>query len=166
MVMATSASVTSITGNRAFFSQTLNDELKLALEQLAQHPLNPHMETSLQGLLTQWPDAVDVHIAIFKFYFRIGQYANAERFVWKTITILCAHLEINRNYKKFNTCYFNWLENDSAPRHLLFCLKALGVIRLRRGRILAAKSVLQKLAELDPHDEIGGDNYLQIANSF
>jgi hypothetical protein len=41
----------------------------------------------------------------------------------------------------------------------------LGVIRLRRNRVRLAECVLSKLLELDPQDEIGGSNFLQIARS-
>jgi Flp pilus assembly protein TadD len=51
-------------------------------------------------------------------------------------------------------------------RVYLFSLKALGVVRLRRGRVADAERVLTKLLELDPQDEIGGRNFLDIATSF
>ncbi len=82
------------------------------------------------------------------------------------MTLTSRRSGFNRNYRRLDPGGCDWLENNSDARHFLFCLKALGVIRLRRGKVAMAKKVLDKLIELDPHDEMGGGSYLTIANTF
>lgn len=171
--------VHSLLGDRPFFSQHLPAGLQLALNSVLAVSYQNRPQTSgstpivnedlaqrIRQIKQDWPDCIDPRIALFKLYFRAGNYLQAEREVWDAIGCLCASLGIRKNYRLMQPDQLAWLENDSEQRHLLFCLKALGVIRLRRGKVAMAKSVLTQLQALDPHDEIGGASYLHIAESF
>ena len=171
--------VRPLLGERPFFSQHLPADLQIALDSLvaafyqnrqpinAASPIvNADLEQRIRQIKQNWPDCIDPRIALFKLYFRVGNYSQAEREVWGAIGCLCVRLGIRKNYRLLRPDQLPWLENDSAQRHLLFCLKALGVIRLRQGKVVMAKSVLTQLQALDPHNEIGGASYLQIAESF
>jgi len=193
--MAGSASISSIHGDRDYFSSSIPDELALELNQLldldfaknsqsaknsksaskiqgdkntqaSEQRGNAYLEQRLLAILHQWPDCIDPYIALFKFYFRTAKYAAGERIVWSAITMLARRLSISCNYRLARPGQMDWLAQDSDQRHFLFCLKALGVIRLRREKLYLARKVLSKLLELDPHDEIGGGNFLYIVNSM
>ncbi|GAB2197326.1 hypothetical protein [Sessilibacter sp. MAH4] len=166
-----------IGGDRIYFSRKIPDDLALELNRLLdmdfsksdQNSLvkgNLYLEERLLEIHEQWPGCVDPYMALFKFYFRVVRYQEAERMVWRLMTLLSDRNQFCKNYRLLKPCTTNWLLHDSDPRHFLFCLKALGVIRLRRGKVFLAKKVLSKLEELDPNDEIGGSNFLFIARSF
>ena len=167
-----------LSGERQFFSQQLPAALSLELNQLLAEQFQDNgvspltvkdsntLESRFRNMQQQWPQCVDPRIALFKLYFRTGRYPEAEREVWAAMSLLSGRQAFTRNYRLLRPEATDWLCNDSDQRQFLFCMKALGVIRLRRGKILLAKKVLGKLAELDPYDEIGGGSYWQIAQSF
>jgi len=98
--------------------------------------------------------------------FRIGRYREAEGAVWRALREAARQGGFRHNYRLLGSNSADWLNDQSASRLYLFSLKALGVIRLRRGRIALAKRVLAKVLELDPQDELGAGNFLAIARGF
>ena len=50
----------------------------------------------------------------------------------------------------------------ALPRFYLFCLKGCGYLNLRLGESAAGQAMLEKLAELDPGDKLGGRVLLQV----
>lgn len=171
-----SASLSSIQGEQKYFSRSIPQALAIELNQLlttdSKRPgqegfgFTGQMESRLVEIKNDWADFVDPYFALFKFYFRAGNYRQAEITVWQAAKLLSERQGFRLNYRLLKPETANWLKNDTDHRHFLFCLKALGVIRLRRQKVFLAKKVLTKLSELDPYDEIGGGNFLQIAESF
>ena len=151
---------------RAFFSdgtpQKLRDLLNLAL--CAATP--DGVESLLLEARRRWPQEPDAHIGLYKFYFVTRRYAEAEAAVWLALREAAQAAGFDRNYRRLHAASADWAQRRGAVRLYLFSLKALGVIRLRRGRVAQAQSVLEKLLELDPVDEIGGGAFLHIARSF
>jgi hypothetical protein len=168
--------VRQLGGQQVFFSRDIPAALVSDLNQLlsadSKRPgqegfgFTDELEARLVEIKTDWPDYVDPYFALFKFYFRAAKYRQAEITVWQAAKMLSQRKGFPLNYRLLNPGTVDWLKNDSDQRHFLFCLKALGVIRLRRGKVFLAKKVLTKLSELDPCDEIGGGNFLDIAASF
>ncbi len=161
-------SIQLLNRNSHFFSTRLPVELEIELNRIVGEgvTINSDIEARLLEIKEGWSQCVDPYIALFKFYFRRGRYGEAESMVWQAMKLTSGRAGFDRNYRKLSPNAMDWLENDSDQRHYLFCLKALGVIRLRRGKVAMAKRVLTKLEELDPYDEIGGLSYLQIAEGF
>ena len=153
-------------GKQRYFSDNLPDELGLFLYQASLQQEPEHKERLLLAALARWPNALDAHIALYKLYFRTARYREAESQVWRTLTEAARQGGFNRNYRRLQVDSAPWLEDQRIARLYLFSLKALGVIRLRRGRVHLAHRVLSKLLELDPSDEIGGSNFLAIARRF
>lgn len=153
-------------GKQRFFSDNLSDELGLLLYQASAKTDPLEKEQLLLEALRRRPDALDTYIALYKLYFRTARYREAERQVWRTLSESSKQGGFTRNYRLLKQDSAPWLEDQSVARLYLFSLKALGVIRLRRGRIRLAHQVLTKLLELDPNDEIGGSNFLGIAERF
>lgn len=123
-------------------------------------------ETLLRQAVAAWPEGLDAHIALYKFYFRTGQYRAAEQAVWVALKAAARQGGFRWNYRLLTPDSADWLDDHTVSRLYLFSLKALGVIRLRRGRLELAKRVLSKVMDLDPHDEVGAGNFLAIAQSF
>ena len=95
-----------------------------------------------------------------------GPATRAEAAVWEALRRAAACAGFSRNYRRLHPASADWRTRRGAARLYLFSLKALGVIRLRRGKVDNARRVLEKLLELDPGNEIGGEAFLQIARAF
>ncbi|MBB3103906.1 hypothetical protein [Azomonas macrocytogenes] len=151
---------------RAFFS----DSTPQALRHLLNNALCAKTPDAVEALLLEarecWPEEPDTHIGLYKFLFVNKRYSEAEAAVWAALRSASRQLGIDRNYRRLKVNSADWSKRQGAERLYLFSLKALGVIRLRRARVGQARSVLSKLLELDPYDEIGGGVFLQIARSF
>lgn len=150
----------------AYFAAATPVDLQLLLDQALLMTDMSKKEQLLVKARKLWPQAPDVHIALYKFYFVVAQYNQAEAAVWQALRIAAGKAGFNRNYRRLTCHSANWQQLDCPARLYLFSLKALGVCRLRRGRVLAAYAVLKKLLELDPSDGIGGAAFLAIAQSF
>ncbi|PMR73796.1 tetratricopeptide repeat protein [Billgrantia endophytica] len=160
------SNVTLLRSKRAFFSDTVPQALRYLLD----HALCADAPETVEALLLEarrrWPQEPDAHIGLYKFYFVNGRYREAEAAVWAALRAAAAGAGFDRNYRRLHAHSADWSRRRGLERLYLFSLKALGVIRLRRGKVDAARRALEKLLELDPVDEIGGDAFLQIALSF
>jgi len=152
--------------DRQYFSDNSPAPLRYVLMNALQAPELHTMENLLLQAREKWPNYADAHIALYKFYFVNKRYAEAERAVWNALRIAADEAGFTRNYRRLTPASSNWEIRHGPVRLYLFSLKALGVIRLRRAKVKLAKTVLQKLLELDPVDEIGGGAFLSIARSF
>lgn len=123
-------------------------------------------ETELVAAVSTWPRSLDARIALYKFYFRRGRYVEAERAILATLREAAQQSGFRWNYRLLRPDTADWEDHQAPSRLYLFSLKALGVVRLRRGKVGAARRVLSKLLELDPHDGVGGGAFLSIAREF
>ncbi|WP_432695100.1 hypothetical protein ACQUQP_11120 [Marinobacterium sp. YM272] len=155
-----------IDGQQRFFSDNLPAELGLLLYQASGKADPAEKEALLLAALKRWPEALDTHVALYKLYFRTARYEDAERQVWRTLKTSARIGGFRWNYRLLEPETAAWLEDQTVARLYLFSLKALGVVRLRRGRVVLAHRVLSKLLQLDVNDEIGGSNFLAIAQRF
>lgn len=155
-----------IDGQQRYFSDKLPDELGLILYQASTKTDPLEKEQLLLTALERWPESLDTYIALYKLYFRTARYEEAERQVWRTLKTSARLGGFRWNYRLLKADTAPWLEDQTVARLYLFSLKALGVIRLRRGRVILAHRVLSKLLELDINDEIGGSNFHGIAVRF
>lgn len=160
------ASVALFNGRERYFSDKLPDELKLTMHLASTSQDYALCEQRLRDAFARWPQVIDISIALYKLYFRTGRYRQAECQVWTTLRLAARLGGFSRNYHRLHSDSADWLEDHSIARLYLFSLKALGVVRLRQGKVMRARQVLRKLEELDPQDEIGGGNFLMIAESF
>lgn len=160
------ASILAFRNERAYFSPTTPAQLQLLLDDALTAGNLTKREATLLRARERWPDEPDTHISLYKFYFIAAEYAKAEAAVWGALRQAAELAGFTKNYRRLTVDSADWSKRSGAERLYLFSLKALGVCRLRRGRVLAAYSVLKKLCELDASDEIGGHAYFDIAASF
>lgn len=160
------AEVLLFAGERAFFSERTPEALRFLLNSALCAAEPQAREALLLEARARWPGEPDAHIGLYKFYFVSTRYAEAEAAVWAALRAAAALAGFDRNYRRLHPGSADWRLRQGAERLYLFSLKALGVIRLRRERVAAARRVLEKLAELDPGDKIGGGAFLHIARSF
>jgi hypothetical protein len=158
--------VIPIDGPAVLFSDRPDPEAARMLRQ-ADAASDPEVKGEiLRKAVAAHPHALDAHVALYKFHFRTGAFRDAERAVWHALIEVARQGGFGFRYNRLTRDTAPWLTDKSVARIYLFSLKALGVVRLRRGRVAAAERVLTKLLELDPRDEIGGSNFLGIARSF
>ena len=151
---------------RAFFSDRTPTGLRYLLNSARglEHPAA--VEALLLEARQRWSEEPDAHVGLYKFYFLQARYAEAEAAVWEALRRAAACAGFSRNYRRLHPASADWQTRRGATRLYLFSLKALGVIRLRRGKVDNARRVLEKLLELDPGNEIGGEAFLQIARAL
>ncbi|MFT3931127.1 MAG: hypothetical protein QM709_12615 [Spongiibacteraceae bacterium] len=159
------AEVVLFDSGRDFFSAHAPQPLRFLLHSATLSENATQTEALLIEARSRFPGEPDAHIALYKFYFVLGRYIEAERTVWRSINEAAKSAKITRNYRRLSTQTADWKNREGPTRWYLFNLKALGVVRLRRERAHEAQRVLQKLLELDPFDEIGGGAFLQIARA-
>ncbi len=151
---------------RSYFSANPPEALRYLLNSALASPAPEQTEALLLKARERWPDEADAHIALYKFYFVAARYPDAEATAWGALRKAAQLAGFTRNYRRLSQLSADWVQRGGPVRLYLFSMKALGVIRLRRGKVSAARRVLEKLLELDPTDEIGGGAFLQIARSF
>lgn len=152
-----------IDGKPRYFSGAVSDELAVQLDRAARLTDPLERESILLAARRRWPHALDIMIALYKLYFRTARFPEAERMAWQALREASCQGGFRWNYRLLRPDSADWLEDRSVSRLYLFSLKALGVIRLRQGRVVLAERALAKVLELDPHDEIGAGNFLIIA---
>ena len=140
------------------FGGTTPASVDAQLELAAQHYYTD--ATLAEQLLLQArqmdPQCLAVYFSLYKFYFYKQQLTKAEQTVNES-------LRVAAELGSFSA-FIGDLQPDSAPWHavshpahfFLFSLKALAFICLRQNRINESAALLDKLAELDPHDQVGG----------
>ena len=157
--------VATIYESESYFSSNLPEEVSSILDGIRYaHP--EVKEAALISALKRWPEVLDIHISLYKFYFRTSRYAEAEWAAWKALSVAAAQAGLTRNYRRLHAHTTDWSVANEPARLYLFTLKALGVIRLRQQKIADAYRVLAKLMQLDPNDEIGGGSYFQITENL
>ncbi|MEM0910548.1 MAG: hypothetical protein AAGJ37_06205 [Pseudomonadota bacterium] len=149
-----------------FFSDSTPSPLRSLLLRANGSEDNQAKTELLLQAVNRFSDNMDAHIALYKFYFRTGQWRKAEVAAIHALKVSAANGGFDRNYRKLNVKSTDWLAENSAARFYLFTLKALGVIRLRSEKVTAALWPLEKLKELDPYGEIGGLTFYDIAKSI
>jgi tetratricopeptide (TPR) repeat protein len=155
-----------LSSRRAFFSASTPQALRYLLDNALCAATPEALEALLLEARHRWPEEPDAHIGLYKFYFVNGRYREAETAVWAALRVAATNAGFDRNYRRLQVHSADWSRRTGPERLYLFSLKALGLIRLRRGKVGVALRVLDKLLELDPLDEIGGGAFLYIAQSF
>lgn len=102
------------------------------------------------------PDALEVCIALYKFYFYKFRLAEAEAVALQTLTRAAELGGFAPDWNQLDIDAAAWCEPLGPERAYLFTLKALSFINLRLERMDEAKAILSKLDELDPMDQVGG----------
>ncbi len=116
----------------------------------------PRAERLLHEAHALDPACLPVYFALYKFYFYKSRLADAERTALAALDAAARQAAIPADWRRLTLQSADWTDTRGPQHFYLFCLKALAFIRLRRGRADAARTLLAKLAELDPRDTVGG----------
>lgn len=109
------------------------------------------------------PDQLEVYVALYKFYFYKNRLDEAEGVVFVALKKSAELGNFNADWTQLMPSSTKWLTSDNPQRLYLYALKALSFIRLRQSDIDSAESILMKLQELDPTDQVGGSVLQELA---
>jgi hypothetical protein len=138
-----------------------NSRLQYAVA--ARHRDNTEAENVLWEARAEDPTCLPVYFALYKFYANSKKLDRAERAARLAIAEAARQAGISSDWQK--VADGRALYASEAGLFYLFSLKALGFIKLRRGRLQEAGAVLRHLARLDPDDMSGGSVVMGLAES-
>ncbi|MGE0113789.1 MAG: hypothetical protein AB7T07_02730 [Steroidobacteraceae bacterium] len=115
-----------------------------------------HAEELLLKAYAQDPDCLPVYFALYKFYFYKRRLSDAERITVTALDKAAALGGFEPDWRQLTLHSAPWNDINHPAHFYLFSLKALAFIRLRLGHPDESHLLLEKLAQLDPHDQVGG----------
>ena len=132
----------------------INDQLELA----ASHYYDDAVLAELILLQARdaAPQCLSVYFSLYKFYFYKQKLAQAEQTVLDSLQVAAELGEFTNDLETLTPTAAPWADVTHPAHFYLFSLKALAFIRLRLKRADESKQLLDKLAELDPQDQVGG----------
>lgn len=112
-------------------------------------------EGHLRSAVEIAPDAILVHLGLYKFYFYKGRLGEAFDVAQNCLWMSADDLGLSSDWRRVSPgdAPFDSFD-DARARFYLFVLKAYGYLQLRLGRYDDGRSVLNKITELDPGDKI------------
>lgn len=146
------------------FGHGLPVDIKLLLQRATRaYEDTPVAESLLMQARQLAPDALEVGIALYKFYFYKFRLTEAEAIALQTLTRAAELGGFSPDWNQLDIYAASWSEPFGPERAYLFTLKALAFINLRLERVYDAKAILSKLDELDPMDQVGGSVIRDLA---
>ena len=112
------------------------------------------------------PTQLDVYVALYKFYFYKNRISEAEEVVFKSLQKSAELGGFAADWNVLTPMSTDWYSIANPQRLYLYALKALSFIRLRQDDVDGAESILTKLRELDPTDQVGGSVLQELATAM
>ncbi|MEJ2645705.1 MAG: hypothetical protein P8180_12380 [Gammaproteobacteria bacterium] len=112
------------------------------------------------------PAQLEVYVALYKFYFYKRRLEEAEAVARDALDTAAGQGGFDPDWKSLARGAADWQRPDGPERVYLYTLKALGFIRLRRMDFTGGEAILDKLAELDPDDQVGGSVLRELASGL
>jgi tetratricopeptide (TPR) repeat protein len=109
------------------------------------------------------PKQLEVYIALYKFYFYKYRLKEAEKVTQLALEMCATVGNFPANWRELTLNATDWTQTSGAARIYLYTLKALSFIRLRQMQFNEAEQLLDKLAELDPQDQVGSSVLREVA---
>lgn len=109
------------------------------------------------------PDCLATCFALYKFYFYKGRLSEAESAVRLALRTAARRGGFDADWTLATQQTTDWTDSESAAHFYLFSLKALAFIRLRMGCPDETTAILDKLAEIDPSDQVGAIVIREVA---
>lgn len=141
------------------------------IDSLLQQAVSAYEDTErAESLLDQAyrldPDQLEVYIARYKFYFYKLRLEEAEAVAREALQRAADQGGFDPDWARLTSTSANWSAGEGPERIYLYTLKALGFIRLRRMDFAGGEAILDKLAQLDPEDQVGGSVLIQLAEGL
>lgn len=121
-----------------------------------------------RGLLYQARDTEPPHlasdIALYKFLFYRGHLDEAREVVSQTLVRAARLGGFEADWRRLTPASADW-GGQGPERAYIYSIKALAFIHLRLGLAAEGRALLDKLAELDPLDRVGGSVIRELAEA-
>ena len=112
------------------------------------------------------PLQLEVYVALYKFCFYRGKISEAEQAVHKALNVASAQGGFASDWQRLDSNSADWSMQEGPAHVYLYSLKALSFIKLRRGEQTYAKTILDKLRQLDPQDNAGASVIMSLAEGL
>jgi hypothetical protein len=101
------------------------------------------------------PARIESYVPLYKFYSHRRRLTDVERTARLALTEAAAAGGFAAAWRDLTPTSADWTQAGGPARLYLFSLKALAFMRLRLGDCAEAAALLDKLAEIDPRDQVG-----------
>jgi tetratricopeptide (TPR) repeat protein len=148
----------------ALFGSDAAPAVKSLLMQAAavQHDVN-RAEALLWTAQALDPNCLATCFSLYKFYFYKGRLADAESAARLALRTAARRGGFEADWTLLQADSTDWSDSLGPAHFYLFSLKALAFIRLRMGFPTEATAILEKLAEIDPRDQVGAGVIREVA---
>lgn len=147
-----------------FFGESLPMEARMLMQEAIDGYDDTLLaEASIKRALEVVPDNLELHIAQYKFYFYKNRLRDAEQVARQTLELAARQGGFAADWTGLGPDSARWGNSAGAERVYLFTLKALSFMRLRQSDPTGARSILNKLRELDPEDQVGSSVIAELA---
>jgi tetratricopeptide (TPR) repeat protein len=108
------------------------------------------------------PDHLAVHYGAYKFYYYRRRLSDALPHVEAWVAEAIRRNGLPSDWRDVRSEHADFTDFDSDPRLFLFSLRAMGWLLARLGRIEEGREALEKVAALDPKDQIRARRLIDI----
>ena len=108
------------------------------------------------------PDNPVVKIGEYRYYFYKGRLEEALRVARDCLAIVAQELGLPEQWRMVEPQHGKFGTDEPAYRFYLFCLKAYAYLLLRLNRIGEGRMAVEKLLQLDPANQVGGQVLLDV----
>lgn len=129
---------------------------QMVQQAIASYEDRPVAESLFRQALALAPGEMEIYVAFYKFYFYQKYLPEAEAVALQALHKIAELTGLPADWRRLNREFAQWSSPDSPVRYYLYTMKALGFIALRQENLSLAHEILDKLAELDPDDRVGG----------
>lgn len=148
----------------ALFGSDASPAVKSLLRQAATVQNDaPRAESLLWTAQALDPNCLATCFSLYKFYFCKGRLADAENAARLALRTAARRGDFEADWLLLDGGSADWHDTLGPAHFYLFSLKALAFIRLRMGFATEAAAILDKLAEIDPTDQVGAGVIREVA---
>ncbi len=148
--------VASLRQDDVLFAPDMPSDVNEVLQEaVALYEDTSRAEDTLWHAYNMAPDRLEVYVALYKFYFYKNKIEDAEDVALLALRKSAELGGFPSDWRVLNVDSTQWIPAQVPQRFYLYTLKALAFINLRFGRNSVAEELLDKLAELDPEDQVG-----------
>jgi tetratricopeptide (TPR) repeat protein len=111
-------------------------------------------EAQILRALALAPDHFAVHYGAYKFYYYKHRLPDALPHVERWVAEAIRRNALPVDWRDVRSEHADFTHFDGDPRLFLFSLRAMGWLLVRLGRVEEGRAALQKVANLDPEDQM------------
>lgn len=148
---------------RRYYGGTLPAEAERALHAVGLcWEDNAAAEGHILRALALAPNHLAVHYAAYKFYYYKHRLPDALPHVEAWVDEAIHRNRLPSNWRDVSPEHADFTHFDGDPRLFLFALRAMGWLLARLGRLDEGRAALEKVAALDPEDQMRARRLLAI----